>query len=324
METPSSWQLMLAAAALACACSGLLAWLALQAAAQAMRTRQVQRVAGASSPLERLLSRGIGVLMPLADALLQVGHVRAACNQLRQVAILRFPASTPQALCSLAIAAVAAMVAMGWLAGSPLAGALAAVAGIAALRAWVSRVLGQRAEAMRQQLPDALRSLSACFHAGFTLQQTFEQLAGELHGPLATCFARARDVLRTGGSLDEALLVLQHAGGPRELAFVSVALQVQHAAGGSMQHVLDTASDSLASELALRRSLRVQTAQARLSSKVVVGVTVGLVAMLAILSKGFLEPFFESALGMAMLAVAVGMQLAGIVLVRRMLDVEVD
>ena len=89
-----------------------------------------------------------------------------------------------------------------------------------------------------------------------------------------------------------------------------------------MQHVLDTASDSLASELALRRSLKVQTAQARLSSKVVVGVTVGLVAVLALLSDGFLDPFFASSLGMALLAVALLMQIAGIVLVRRMLDIE--
>ena len=290
----------------------------------AVRTRQIQRTAGVDGALGRFARTGVAALLPLCEVLLRFGPLDAACRQAARAMALRYPGATPQAACSLAVAGLAACGLAGFLAGSAVAGALAGVVALVAAHARCGAVLEARSEEMRMQLPDALRSLSACFQAGFTLQQTFEQLAGELEGPLAVCFARARDVLRTGGTLDDALEALQHAGGPRELAFVAVALQVQHAAGGSMQHVLDTASDSLASELALRRSLRVQTAQARLSSKVVVGVTVGLVAVLACLSEGFLAPFFESVPGLALLALAVAMQLAGIVVVRRLLDVEVD
>ena len=47
-----------------------------------------------------------------------------------------------------------------------------------------------------------------------------------------------------------------------ELAFIAVALDVQHASGGSLASVLDAARESVEGEIELERSLRVQTAQA--------------------------------------------------------------
>ena len=324
MAWPSARGLAALAALLACGCAVALAILVMNALSSAVRARQLKRTAGTDALPAHLARVGVAPLHPLAELLLNEPRLSAACSCIAQAAALSFPACTPVAVCSIWLASALALLAAGFALAAPLAGALASALLLVAVHARCTAVLEDRSERMRQQLPDALRSLSACFHAGFTLQQTFGQMADELDQPLDACFARARDVLRTGGSLDEALQALQHAGGPRELAFVAVALQVQHMAGGSMQHVLDTAGDSLANELAMRQSVRVQTAQARLSSKVVVGVTVGLVAVLAILSKGFLDPFFASPFGAVLLAVAVAMQMAGIVLVRRMLDIEVE
>ena len=108
-----------------------------------------------------------------------------------------------------------------------------------------------------------------------------------------------------------------------ELAFVAVALDVQHQASGSMKQVLDAARDTVQSEIELRRALRVQTAQAKLSARVVSVLPFVLIAVFSLVSEGFLDPFFASPMGMALLAIALGMQAAGIVAVRRMLAVEV-
>ena len=89
-----------------------------------------------------------------------------------------------------------------------------------------------------------------------------------------------------------------------------------------MRQVIDAASDTVKGELALRRSLRVQTAQAKLSARIVVIMPFLLVAAFSLVSPGFLMPFFSSAFGYALLAVAVVMQVLGIVLVRRALAVE--
>ena len=106
-----------------------------------------------------------------------------------------------------------------------------------------------------------------------------------------------------------------------EILFVSVALEVQHRSGGSMQQVLEAARESVATELSLERQLRVQTAQARLSAQVVTVMPFLLVGAISLLSPGFLGPFFSSVTGLLLLLVALGMQVAGVLIARRMLKV---
>ena len=89
-----------------------------------------------------------------------------------------------------------------------------------------------------------------------------------------------------------------------------------------MRQVLDAATDTVKGELALRRSLRVQTAQAKLSARVVVVMPFVLIAAFSLASPGFLMPFFSSVFGYALLSAAIVMQVAGIVLGRRALAVE--
>lgn len=164
--------------------------------------------------------------------------------------------------------------------------------------------------------------MNVCFRAGLSLMQTLKQTGEETGGALGARFERAARVLETGSSTEEALEGFRRQAGVPELAFVAVALDVQHQSGGSIAHVLDVARESLESELELRRSLRVQTAQARLSARIVTVMPFLLVALFSMLSEGFLDPFFESWAGLALLALALGMQAAGVLLVRRMLRVE--
>ena len=69
---------------------------------------------------------------------------------------------------------------------------------------------------------------------------------------------------------------------------MAVALDVPRPprAGGSMRPVLEAARETVEGELALRRALRVQTAQARLSARVVTVMPFALVAVFSLVSKG--------------------------------------
>ena len=89
-----------------------------------------------------------------------------------------------------------------------------------------------------------------------------------------------------------------------------------------MRQVLQATTETVKGELALRRSLRVQTAQAKLSARVVAVMPFILVSAFSLASPDFLMPFFQSVQGYALLALAILMQVAGIVLVRRALSVE--
>ena len=228
-----------------------------------------------------------------------------------------------RALASLILLAFIVLLVLGSLVTKAIAGGVAVAGCCLVCLVSFGRTLGDRRRSeIVESVPGALRSMNVCFRAGLSLMQTLKQTGEETGGALGARFERAARVLETGSSTAEALEGFRRQAGVPELAFVAVALDVQHQSGGSIAHVLDVARESLESELELRRSLRVQTAQARLSARIVTVMPFLLVALFSMLSEGFLDPFFGSWAGLALLALALGMQAAGVLLVRRMLRVE--
>ncbi len=276
-------------------------------------------------PWARRVRNGWAPLLPLAAWLLKRGRVRAFVQEAAWLAAERGHLTTPEALVSLCLPALAALAAVaGLVAGSVVAAFAVAACAVALAVVVVRSAQDKRRSAVREAVPDALRAMGVCFQAGLSLLQTFQQVAKETDGPLRTLFARGSHLLETGRTSSEALDVFRSGAQVPELAFVAVALDVQHQTGGSISQVLDAARDTVESELELERSLHVQTAQARLSARIVSVMPFVLVALFSLVSEGFLEPFFNSAAGVALLLVALSMQAAGVLAVRRMLRVEVD
>ncbi len=189
---------------------------------------------------------------------------------------------------------------------------------------YVRNASDKQTMSMREDVPEALRMLSMSFRSGHSLLQTLSDSAHEMDGYLSYLFKVSADRLEMGDSPTEALSIMRGNKRVPELSFVAVALDVQHQSGGSIAPVLEAATDSVESELKLTRSLRVQTAQAKLSASIVTVMPFLLVAIFSLMSPDFLSPFFSSLLGMALLALALAMQLTGVLIVRRMLRIETE
>ncbi|WP_294380022.1 type II secretion system F family protein [uncultured Senegalimassilia sp.] len=292
---------------------------------RAVLRRTRRRRAGEGGIGQHLARNGVRCADGVARRLLSVPKVSALAGDAQAALQGRGVVCTPRSLCSLAVAAAAALaVCVGLVSASPFAGAAVAVLACAVAVARIHGWRDRQEEALREAVPDALHAMGSCFQAGFSLLQTFQQLAGEIKGPLGKRFAACAHLLETGHGSSEALGALRAGGTRSELAFVAVALDVQHQAGGSMRPVLEAARETVEGELALRRALRVQTAQARLSARVVTVMPFALVAVFSLVSKGFLNPFLHSPLGLGLLGLACAMEVAGVLAVRRMLNVEVS
>lgn len=321
METQMLFAGLGAAAAFCCGASVTVA------AGSGTRHRGASAKAVDATPASRVswwLRRGVGWARPLAGAASRIRPIAELACEATTTLGARGYATTPEALLSVAVAALTlAMLASLLVSSSIVCGLAIAACVFACAIAWLRAAQDRRREALREAVPDALRSMSVCFQSGLSLLQTLQQTSSETKEPLSSLFEQAAHRLEVGRGADEALSVLRGPASVPELAFVAVALDVQHQAGGSMKRVLDAARDSVESQIELRRSLRVQTAQAKLSARVVSVMPFVLIALFSLVSEGFLEPFFKSAPGLAVLAVALGMQAAGIAMVRRMLNVEV-
>ena len=277
---------------------------------------------GERSPLARLLRNGVspagGIVAALSRIPAAAGYFRDLCWLARSRGF-----ETDERACgSLVVAIVALALPVGWALSSSwvfgvmLGVCLAGALGIASRQAHEREV-----EQTRESIPDVLHAMSACFKSGYSILQTFQHLAAETRGSLKAVFRRAASDLETGATVEDALERMRRESSLSEFAFVTAALEIQHQTGGSMQKVIDSACDSIEGELALRRSLRVQTAQARLSMRVVTVMPFVLMAVFSLVSPEFLSPFFSSPMGIAVFCCAMGMQAIGVLSVRRMLDV---
>jgi len=314
--------LMAVASAFGCLFAGM------QAGAISIRRRRASMAAqGDALSLRGLVAwrvrNGFPFAFPATKLLMRIPAVKGLLEEAVVFCKARGWASTCETVGSVLLVVLCVLALLiGALTRSPVAAFATPLCVVIILSVLASNAKDKRQEAIREAVPEALESMAACLGSGFTLLQTFNQVSGDIPGPLGETFARSAHVLEVGGSAERALSELREGAHASELAFVAVALDVQHQSGGAMRQVLDAATDTVKGELALRRSLRVQTAQAKLSARVVVVMPFVLIAAFSLASPGFLMPFFSSVFGYALLSAAIVMQVAGIVLVRRALAVE--
>ena len=196
-------------------------------------------------------------------------------------------------------------------------------------RGRVGRMRQQAAQRKYQQqlraaMPEMLRLLCIALDSGSSLSQALAYAANNCSEPLATELKRAVWDMESGQGFDEAMEKLRTRAGGQEFSYLAVAMEIQHQTGSSLSEVLASVSQSLQNVAELEEGLQTQTAQGRLSAKVVALMPFVLLAVLSVLSPGYLSAFFESAAGLAMLLVALLLELAGVVLVRRALQVDVS
>ena len=210
--------------------------------------------------------------------------------------------------------------ACSWLVGGGAFWGAVGVAGtVCACACVVSHIRDKDRIALRNQTPDVLRAVERCVESGMTLEQTFSQVAAENPGRYGQLFAHAADMLQTGSSAPEALAFIRNESDVRELAFLAMALDVQHRTGSSLRQVLESASKTVQARIDLARQLETQTTQAKLSAEVVTLLPFGLLAILSLISPGFIDPLFSGVTGYAVLGLAICLQVAGIMTVRRIL-----
>lgn len=305
---------------------GAAAFLAARETAKAIQGQKRSATAVLDEQAHRwawILLVGCRPLKPIASKLLSAAAVEEAAGEAVTTLKSHDLASDNQAIVSLTLLAGMILFALISAAAQSLLAGAATFASLAILLVSLGRSSAERRRrSISESVPSAIRSMSVCFRAGLSLIQTLRQTGNEVGGLLGQAFERTANQIETGTPTSEALDGLKRQAAVPELAFATVALDVQHQSGGSVSRMLDIARESLESELELQRNLRVQTAQAKLSARIITIMPFLMIALFSIIIEGFLDPFFESWAGAGLLALALSMQALGIFLVRKMLRIE--
>jgi tight adherence protein B len=109
----------------------------------------------------------------------------------------------------------------------------------------------------------------------------------------------------------------------QDMEQVSLVAELHRQTGGNMAEVLDRVAEAVRARAELNRELRTLTAQARGSRWIVTLIPPTLLVLVYLLNPNYLEPLFSTGTGNLLLALAVGMIVAGSVVMSRIVRIEV-
>jgi tight adherence protein B len=183
--------------------------------------------------------------------------------------------------------------------------------------------LKRRAEKLREQLPDVLTIMASSLRAGHSFLQALDTVAREIAQPAATEFQRVVAEIRLGRGAEDALEALAERVGSADFKWAVLAVNIQREVGGNLAEILDNVSDTLRERAMMRRQVRVLTSEGRLSAWVLTLLPIGIALYLFATSPDYIGLLFKSTFGLIMVGGALGLLLAGVLWMRKIVNIDV-
>jgi tight adherence protein B len=213
---------------------------------------------------------------------------------------------------------------LAWAATQSLPAAV--IAGLLATRApglLMKTLRRRRLERFERQLPAALMSLAGGLSAGASLAVALKHIVEQSEAPLSQEFGLMLREQRLGVPFAAALDNL-HARVPSEATVLVVAaLRVAAQTGGNLAEALERIAETLRARQMLQGKIRALTAQGRLQAWIVGSLPVLLGLALDSLEPQAMAVLWSTPLGWAVLAVVAVLETAGVLLIRRIVDIDI-
>lgn len=186
----------------------------------------------------------------------------------------------------------------------------------------IRRMARRRMRLFQDQLPEGLELLTRALRAGHGLAAGFQLVGRELDDPIGTEFALVSEEVRFGLDLRDALQNLVRRIDNPDLPYFTTAVLIQRQTGGNLAELLGKLSVLLRERSQFHGKVQALTAQGRGAATFLALWLPFIAGVLWVVTPDYLAPLFENTWGHAVLAVVLGLDVAGYLVARRIADVE--
>lgn len=225
-------------------------------------------------------------------------------------------------LLTLGLAVVGVMLPV--LMGKPLALGLAL--GLALCVApWLrmSRRRRKRMLGFEHQFPQALDLMCRAMRAGHAFATAVKLVGEELPEPLGRDFRMLFDEMNYGVPIDEALGRLAQRVPLPDVSYFVIAVLVQREAGGNLAELLENIAGIVRARLKLMGEVRTLSAEGRLSAQILTALPFCMAAIVNLMNPRFMSSLWTDPAGQTVIGLALFMMVAGILWMRRIIDIHV-
>ena len=187
----------------------------------------------------------------------------------------------------------------------------------------LARAKTKRLQLFDQQVVEVLDLIGNGLRSGYSFLQAAEMVARETDPPMGTEFKRLLRETGLGVDVETALLDMGRRVDSEDMDMVVTAILIQRQVGGDLAEVLGKISHTIRERIRLQKELRTLTAQGRLSALIIMLLPPGVAFLIFMMSPSFITVLFLDPLGRMLLLMAAVMQLLGIMVIRRIVNLEV-
>lgn len=205
----------------------------------------------------------------------------------------------------------------------PALGAIMSFFGALAPFIYVRRARRLRLLKFEEHFPEAIDLLGRALRAGHALTTGLGMVAEEIPPPVGEEFRLLFDQQNYGLPLPDALRGFAARVPILDARFFVTAVLTQREAGGNLSEVLDNLSAIIRDRFRVKRQVRVISAHGRITGWVLGLLPPSLAAGFIFLTPDTYRRFYNDPIGIQMIVGALVLQIIGVMIIRRIVDIEI-
>jgi tight adherence protein B len=173
--------------------------------------------------------------------------------------------------------------------------------------------------AFMDSFPAAIDMVVRMLRAGVPVTAAIRAVGREAPSPVNAVFSSLADQVEIGIAFEDALNAAGERIGLADFRFFAVAISLQRTSGGNLVSTLETLSDIIRRRRGTRLKAQAATAEVRMSTYIIAAIPFFIIGGLMVLSPAYLRPLIVDPRGNVIVALAIGMLLAGFAVMRQMM-----
>lgn len=188
---------------------------------------------------------------------------------------------------------------------------------------YVKRATIKRKEVIEQQLPEALDLMARAMLAGHAFPSAMKMVGDEMPEPIAGEFRITHDEVNYGISVPEAMNNLSVRVPSTDMGYFVISVLLQRETGGNLAELLGNLSKLIRERLKLMGTVRVLSAEGRLSAQILTALPFVLAFVINIINPKFMRLLWTDPSGLKMIGAALLMIVIGFYWMRRIVKIRI-
>jgi tight adherence protein B len=188
---------------------------------------------------------------------------------------------------------------------------------------YVLRLRSTRLKAFEEVFPDTLEFISRSMRAGHAFSVSLEMIHREFPEPLSGEFRRTFEEHNLGLPLDVALQGLANRVPMLDVHFFVSAVLLQKRTGGNLAEILDKLAYVIRERFKLRGRIRAISAHGKMTGLALTCIPIAVAIIMFMVNPDYIKFFFNDELGNTMMGAAIGFQIVGYLIIKKIVSIEV-